>query len=84
MLMLIVMVIVMTMMAMIRAMMVWRGFDNERIALRLSTEVLAAKPKERGGKKHLVLAKKKKKTKMTFSYSLHEEKMKTICLFGML
>ena len=64
MLMLIVMVIVMTMMAMIRAMMVWRGFDNERIALRLSTEVLAAKPEQRGGKKHLVLA-KKKKTKMS-------------------
>ena len=59
-------------MAMIRAMMVWRGFDNERIALRLSTEVLAAKPEEKGGKKNLVLA--KKKTKMTFSSSSHGKK----------
>ena len=50
-------------------MTVWRGFDNERIALRLSTEVLAAKPEEKGGKKNLVLA--KKKTKMTFSSSSH-------------
>ena len=55
-------------------MMVWCGFDNERIALRLSTEVLAAKPEEKGGKKHLVLA-KKKKTKMSFSFSPHEKKI---------
>ena len=53
-------------------MMVWRDFDNERIALRLLTEVLAAKPEEKGGKKHLVLA-KKKKTKMSFSFSPHEK-----------
>ena len=55
-------------------MMVWRDFDNERIALRLLTEVLAAKPEEKGGKKHLVLA-KKKKTKMSFSFSSHEKKI---------
>ena len=53
--------------------MAWHGFDNERIALRLSTEVLAAKPKEKEGKKHLVLAKKKKKTKMIFSSSLKKK-----------
>ena len=64
----------MTMMTMIKTM--WRGFDNERIALRLSTEVLAAKPKEKEGKKHLVLAKKKKKTKMIFSSSLKKKKQR--------
>ena len=63
---------------MIRTMMVCvlRGFDNERIALRLSTEVLAAKPKEKEGKKHLVLAKKKKKTKMIFFFFSQEKKQR--------
>ena len=41
--------------------------------MRLSTEVLAAKPEEKGGKKHLVLLAKKKKTKMSFSFSPHEK-----------